>query len=446
MTRLPRIAVGTVQPGADHHVMTWALLQTLVNRGLRPQPFYAQGRFSARDAATTITGLPRRYLDSWLMKRGICIELFKHGSQFSDLALVEGSFDAARDDGCRGGSLDRLCCYLDLPKLIIVDAARMTTGCVPRIPDQTDGILLDNIVDTTHMCHLQTTLETLYGVPVVGSLGQLRCLRAAIMGAPRGATPTRELCAALGRALQRRLQLGKILRMASARAFPAAASEPTTWSANRPERKLHVAVALDEAFTCYFPDTLDVLEERGATVSVFSPLTSEQLPNGCDVLYFGCGRPEEFADQLSGNICIREAVWNHVVTGGRIYAESAGMAYLAREIELPNGATRPTVGVLPSSVRFDPAAGVSTPATLRVAADCWLFGRDQHARGYLNRRWCLQDDRDLLTLASDPRQRLDLVGNYQVVASRLHLHFASQPALVQRFFQPTRPTRLPAIR
>jgi len=63
--------------------MTWALLQTLVNRGLRPQPFYAQGRFSARDAATTITGLPRRYLDSWLMKRGICIELFKHGSQFS---------------------------------------------------------------------------------------------------------------------------------------------------------------------------------------------------------------------------------------------------------------------------------------------------------------------------------------------------------------------------
>lgn len=222
MIHLPRFAVGTVQPGADHHVMAWALMQALVNRGLRVQPFSAQGRFSLHDASYAITGLRRRYLDSWLMKRPTCVELFAGGSQDADMALLEGTFDVGRGghSHLQGGSLDCLCDYLTMPKLAIIDATRLATGCVPRLPQHTAGLLLDNVTDTAHLCQLQTTLETLLNVPVLGSLGQLGCLRSLLMSAVHPAVPTGELCAALGRELETRLQLQRILQLASAQHFP----------------------------------------------------------------------------------------------------------------------------------------------------------------------------------------------------------------------------------
>ncbi len=57
---------------------------------------------------------------------------------------------------------------------------------------------------------------------------------------------------------------------------------------------------MDDAFHCYFPDTLDLLELRGATVCDFSPLRDERLPVDTDIVYFGCGRPDLFAGPADG--------------------------------------------------------------------------------------------------------------------------------------------------
>ena len=118
---------------------------------------------------------------------------------------------------------------------------------------------------------------------------------------------------------------------------------------------LNIAVAYDEAFSCYFPDTLDVLESQGANVSVFSPLRSERLPDHTDVVYFGCGQPEDYVNELAANFCMKESLWNHVVSGGRVYAESAGLAYLCREMVMPCGHHWPMVGLLPALARRNPA-------------------------------------------------------------------------------------------
>src|SRR5690606_21378146 len=99
----------------------------------------------------------------------------------------------------------------------------------------------------------------------------------------------------------------------------------------RPEpRPLTVAVAYDEAFRCYFPDTLDLLEHLGATVVDFSPLRDEALPLGTDIVYFGCGHPERYAEALASNHCMMLAIREHVCAGRRIYAEGGGVAYLCQ--------------------------------------------------------------------------------------------------------------------
>src|SRR4029077_935542 len=104
-----------------------------------------------------------------------------------------------------------------------------------------------------------------------------------------------------------------------------------------PRGNVRVAVAYDEAFNCYFPDTLDMLELRGATVRVFSPLRDECLPADTDIVYLGCGSTHEHAAALAGNHCMLLALKEHVCSGKRIYGEGGGLAYLCQHVELADG-------------------------------------------------------------------------------------------------------------
>ena len=201
---------------------------------------------------------------------------------------------------------------------------------------------------------------------------------------------------------------------------------------------LNIAVAYDDAFRCYFPDTLDVLESQGATVSVFSPLRSERLPDNTDVVYFGCGQPEDYVNELAANFCMKESLWNHVVSGGRVYAESAGLAYLCREIVMPCGHHWPMVGLLPALARRNPAPAPDRPVEVTLARGSWLFAANETVRGYLSSKWIIHPDGCLSGLVSEAEHSHDLVGDYQIVGSRIHLNFAARPAYVRKFFLPGR--------
>ncbi len=443
MNQLPRIAVGTVQPDADLQVMLWALISSLERSGLHVQAFSSQSRFERRDAAVSITGEGRRHLDSWLMQPDVCAQLFHNATRFADIGLVEGVYDAPSNQPPTGGSLNTLCDWLDLPRLAVLDVAELDPCCPPSIPTGAAGILLDNVRDVQHMCALRTLFEALHGVPVLGWLGRLEHLRAVVGDLPRHVNPTSELCEALGDELLRGLQLGTILRIASRSSIP--------WGGDDLYRlppftePLNVAVAYDEAFSCYFPDTLDVLESLGANVTVFSPLRSERLPARTHVAYFGCGQPEDYVNELAANICLKESLWNHVVSGGRIYAESAGLAYLCREMVMPCGRHWPMVGLVPALARRNPAPGPDRPVEVTPARDSWLFAAGESVRGYLSSQWIIPPDGCLRGLVAEAEHSHDLVGDYQIVGSRIHLNFAARPAYLRKFFLPCRASRLNTV-
>src|SRR6185369_4906088 len=83
---------------------------------------------------------------------------------------------------------------------------------------------------------------------------------------------------------------------------------------------VRIAIAFDDCFHCYFPDTLEQLELQGALVRDFSPLRDEALPHDTDIVYLGCGHPERYAGALGENHCLMTALRNHLCSGKRIYA------------------------------------------------------------------------------------------------------------------------------
>src|SRR4051794_4024615 len=95
MWRIPRLAVGTVQPGARCEPLFWALLTALSQAGVCVQAFGSQAAFATHDAARKLTGRPRRYLDAWLMDADQSLCAFQRGVSECHLGLIEGTFGAA---------------------------------------------------------------------------------------------------------------------------------------------------------------------------------------------------------------------------------------------------------------------------------------------------------------------------------------------------------------
>lgn len=442
MNCLPRIALGTVQVHEDPRFVVWALLNVLDRLGLLVQSFSSQSCYEGHDAALVITGQGRRHLDSWLMPPDMCAELFFNGSQCADICVVDGQFDVAMPGQRAGGSLDALCAWLDLPQVAIINAERLRTCCLPRVPAGVDAIILDKVPGVREFCHLQTVLEPLLGAPVIGAMGAHRELRAAVadvvtgpeMSSNQGAASSAELCHALGSALASRFQLGKFLDIAMRRSFSPV--DGRLFREDYPPRPLNIAVAFDEAFVSLFPDTLDVFESQGATINFFSPLHDESLPRDTDVVYLGGGQFEGRLGELAANICMKESLWAHVASGGRIYAESAGLAYICRAIATPCGRYWPMIGLLPAVGRYRGTGLDRRAVEFATMRGSWLFNPGEHVRGYLDAGWGIQPDGCSLPLAPAGVHGHHVLGDYQIVGSRIHLDFAARPELAARFFQP----------
>ncbi len=443
MKHLPRIALGTIQDREDVHFLLWALMSVLERSGLQVQSFSSQSRYESRDAALAITGQGRRQLDSWLMPPNVCADLFCHGARCTDIGLIDGQFDTAVSGRLAGGSLDTLCEWLDLPRVAVVNADRLELCRQPTMPLGVEGILVDNVSDIESLCRVQTSLEAYYGVPVLGIMQRHCHLRAAVTDLPPDRKPSLELCNALGNALLPHFRFDHFLEIASRRPF--AQVESDLFRARIESKPLNVAIAHDEAFGCYFPDTFDVLESQGATVNVFSPLRSESLPADTDVVYLGGGQIERHMNELAANVCIKESLWNHVVNGGRVYAEGAGLAYMCREIVMPDGRHWPMVGLLHALARRHPQPPADRALEVNTARGSWLFPSNERVRGYLNSKWVIHPDGCLVPLVSEAEHSHDLVGDYQIVGSRIHLNFAARADCVDRFFQPYRHARLNTV-
>jgi cobyrinic acid a,c-diamide synthase len=355
----------------------------------------------------------------------ICREVLQHGSRGADVAVVEGHFgDTA------GGSLDVLGDWLELPRWMIVDGSAADPCRVPQRPTRVDGIWLTNVDSPGQLAYQRYRWETLWGVRVLGALSDAGHLQAIVGRLPAGARPSRELCRALADKLTLFEDVDQLLAGISRPTFETAAE---LFAPQQRMAGLNVAVAFDEAFDCYFPDTLDLLELGGATLSDFSPLADEELPPETNIVYLGCGNPQRVAQQLAANHCMISTLRRYARQGGRIYAEGGGLAYLCQQLEFPDGRRVPMTGLIPAIARYEERPKCPSPAEVTLASDCWLGRAGRQLRGYRNSRWRIEPTGPVETLAVQPGSRFDLLRQREVIGSRIHLSLVAQPHLVESF-------------
>ncbi|MCI0360561.1 MAG: hypothetical protein L0211_18950 [Planctomycetaceae bacterium] len=442
MRLLPRVAVGSLDPATDRQPIVWGMLAALYAAGYDFAHFCSTAWLPAHDAARSLSGSGCRQLDSWAMSRSVCIRTMLRAAESIQLGIVEGTFDVPRtpsDVDCQavGGRLDALCDCLDLPRLAIVDLATVDPCNLPKRPDRLDGLLLDRAIDAGHAIHWQTNFESLWKVPVLGWMDRAESLRSLCRTLPAGRDPSPELCAALGRRLAANLRLDNLLALADRSPLPSVPADDMAFDLDG--GPLRIAIAYDEEYCGYFPDTLDLLEAAGAELCDFSPLRSGAIPDGADVVYFGCGHPERRPEVLAGNHCLLQSLREFAAAGGRIYGEGSGLAYLCRELDLGHGRRFPMAGLLPAVARRILTSGPPEPVEITFAAECWLIEEGDFLRGYRHPGWVIEPQGNMITYAEAPEQRLDLIGRGNVVGSRLLVNLAANEHLLRRFVTPAVP-------
>ena len=335
--------------GSGKTTLTLGLLRALNDitptRGAKSGPDYIDPKF--HEAAS---GQPSLNLDAWAMAP----EQIKALTGGSDFLLIEGAmglFDGAPPDG-KGATAD-LARILDLPVILVVDAARMSHSIAPLVAGfaqhdpgvEIAAVLLNNVGSPRHEAMLRRALAPL-ARPVIG----------AIPRNPQLALPSRHLglvqaiehpdlehfVETVATSIRANVDLDAILALAR--------SLPQAPGVTPPKAPRTIAVAQDEAFAFTYPHLLRQWTEAGATVKTFSPLADEAVP-AADWIYLPGGYPELHAARLSASDTFLTSLRN-AAQDIEIYGECGGYMTLGESLTDAEGRSHTMAGLLPLDTSF----------------------------------------------------------------------------------------------
>ncbi|MCA1785316.1 MAG: cobyrinate a,c-diamide synthase, partial [Desulfobacteraceae bacterium] len=217
-------------------------------------------------------------------------------------------------------------------------------------------------------------------------------------------------------------------------------NKPTCSQADAPFSKAvqkmpRIAVARDKAFCFYYPDNLAMLENAGACLVPFSPLTDDRLPDDIDGLYLGGGYPELFAETLSQKTRLLAEILTHSRDGMPIYGECGGFMFLCKDL-WPKDQDQPVAmaGCFDLCVHMSGRLRSLGYREITFTQDTVIGAKGDRVRGHefhYSSVTSAGDDRCNSVFQVTSRAGQDVqVHGYQAgrtLGSYLHVHFGSNP-------------------
>lgn len=374
--------IAAPKSGSGKTVVTCAILQVLKDHGWKVASYKCGPDFIDPMFHEKIIDIPAKNLDTFFTDEEKTRELFQNSAKKMDFAVFEGVMGLY--DGLGGireeGSSYHLAEVTKTPIVLVVDAKGMGRSVIPLIAGFLDydrkhliqGIIL-NRISKGYYETLKPLIEEELKIGLIGFLPEKKELhfesRHLGLFLPDDVNHIKEKLQATSELFSKTVSIECIKEIAESveeLEFDETVAKETVTErygdighvkiasdlmegvAVRDSRPT-IAVAKDEAFCFYYADNIHLLEEYGAKITYFSPLHDEKLPEGCHALLIGGGYPELYANQLSANTRMREAVKNAVENKMPIVAECGGFMYLHSFLKDKEGLCYDMVGVIPAT-------------------------------------------------------------------------------------------------
>ncbi|WP_027717979.1 cobyrinate a,c-diamide synthase [Desulfovirgula thermocuniculi] len=363
--RIPRLVIGAPRGRSGKTTVTMAVLAALVHGyGLAVQPFKKGPDFIDPGWLTRVAGRPCRNLDGFLFSRRDIYRHFVRHSLDADLAVVEGAmglFDGVDLEG--SGSTAEIAKIIKAPVVLVVDATRMTRSVAALVQGfmhfdpqlHVAGVILNQVARARHERMLREAVRRYCGLPVLGVIPKGK--RLTIPDRHLGLVPPGErdelleVIPEIARVARECLDMEALLEVAGSAPPLEVPEDLAGRPAARPAGGPAIGVIRDRAFSFYYPENLEALEEAGARLVYIDALRDTVLP-GVDALYIGGGFPEVLAPQLEANEGLRADIRRAVEEGLPVYAECGGLMYLGRRITWQGKSYR-MCGALPYDVLME---------------------------------------------------------------------------------------------
>ncbi|MCF7700169.1 cobyrinate a,c-diamide synthase [Loktanella sp. M215] len=347
---MPGLILAAPSSGSGKTTVTLGLLRALTRagiavRGAKSGPDYIDPGYHA-----AATGRPCLNLDAWAMTP----QAIAARAATPDLLVIEGAmglFDGAPPDG-RGATAD-LARLLDLPVVLIVDAARMAQSIAPLVAgfarhDQSvriAGVILNNVGSDRHGTMLRRALAAI-DMPCLGTLPRSTDLaRPARHLGLHQASEDPDLNAFLDRAADWIADgCDMAALMACATALPQAPAHV------QPPPAQHIAIARDAAFSFLYPHQTAEWRAAGAQITFFSPLADETVPQA-DLIILPGGYPELHAARIAAARTFMNSLRNSA-QNTHIFGECGGYMVLGDGLTDADGHTHHMAGLLRLETSF----------------------------------------------------------------------------------------------
>lgn len=437
-----KLLITAAASGSGKTAVTCALLAALQKRGKKVCAFKCGPDYIDPMFHCSVLGVDCHNLDLFLSGKEQMCKLFAQYSAGQEAVIVEGVMGYY--DGL-GGVTDIASAFhvadtLDLPVLLVVRpkgaslslAAQVKGLCDFRTPHHIAGILLN---DCTPMLYqsLAPMLEKETGLPVFGYLPHMEeaVLESRHLGLYTAAEikDISERIETLAEQFEKSVDMDRLLQ----------ACQSAEGIAERgqiePQTTLRLAVAKDEAFCFLYEETLDVLRQAGAEIVWFSPLREQILPKGVDGLYLPGGYPELYAETLSENTAMRQAIRMAVEDGLPTVAECGGFLYLCQNLQNDAGVFYPMAGVIPADgIRTEKLVRFGY-ANLTANADSLLFRKGETVPIHEFHYWDTTEKGTAFTTEKPISGRRFTCGfaTETLYAAFPHLYFVGNEKMTQHF-------------
>lgn len=354
----PRLMLAAASSGSGKTTIACAILQALTRMGEHPVSFKCGPDYIDPMFHRQVLGVPSRNLDLFFSDEATAAYLLQKNSENFSLAFIEGVMGYY--DGIATtteASSWQLAKATQTPVVLVLNCKGMSVSIAAQLggylsyqPDsQIKGVILNQVSKSIYP-EIKALIEQRYDVAVCGYMPKMS--DCSLESRHLGLVTAEEIgdlqqrLEKLGEQAMQTIDLPLLLKIAAQ--APALAVPAVQLPAPNPT-PLRIGVARDKAFSFYYADNLELLEQLGAQLVEFSPLHDPQLPDDLDGLLLGGGYPELYADTLSQNRTLMAQIKASLQNGLPCIAECGGFQYLCEQLEGADSKSYSMVGFLPGS-------------------------------------------------------------------------------------------------
>ncbi|MGE4214415.1 MAG: cobyrinate a,c-diamide synthase [Anaerotignaceae bacterium] len=441
-----RVLFAAPKSGSGKTLISCGIMQAFINNGKKVSAFKCGPDYIDPMFHSKVIGAKSGNLDTFFCDENTVRYLLSEGADGSDITLIEGVMGYY--DGLGGISVEAsaydVARVTKTPVILIVDCKGSSISIVAQIKGFVEykeesyikGIILNRISPMIYS-EIKRIIENEMDIRVLGYVPELKEieLESRHLGLlmPHEIDSLKEKMNTLADTLSQTVDLDGIMHLGE----NTEEIEFNNIAIPCVTKKVHIGVALDQAFCFYYKENLNLIEKMGGEIIYFSPLKDKKLPENLNGIIFGGGYPELFAKELSGNKSMMESVKNTLNKKMPCIAECGGFMYLQQKLEEDIGESHPMVGFLSGEGFKTDKLNRFGYITLKTNVDT-VFGEvETEIKGHEFHYWDSTENGNACTALKPNRNRSwqCVYADENVFAGFPHLYFYSNVKAVFKFIE-----------